>query len=60
MNGWESCSVDGVINKGSLDAMLLKRETDTNETSWKKFSPDSIDDLSDAKSVAAASTDFGT
>ncbi|CAH0481775.1 unnamed protein product [Peronospora belbahrii] len=32
MKGWESSSVDCVIDKGCLDAMLLKPETDTEET----------------------------
>ncbi|CAH0521270.1 unnamed protein product [Peronospora belbahrii] len=33
---------------GCLDAMLLKPETDTEETNWKRVTPDSPDDLCDA------------
>ncbi|POM79170.1 Putative methyltransferase [Phytophthora palmivora] len=50
MKGWESCSIDCVIDKGCLDAMLLKPETDADETNWKLLTPDSPDDLTDAKS----------
>ncbi|KAF1776775.1 S-adenosyl-L-methionine-dependent methyltransferase [Phytophthora cactorum] len=50
MKGWESNSVDCVIDKGCLDAMLLKPETDAVGTNWKIVTPDSSDDLSDAKS----------
>ncbi|UIZ29350.1 hypothetical protein KXD40_003278 [Peronospora effusa] len=49
MKGWESSSVDCVIDKGCLDAMLLKPETDADETNWKQVTPDSPDDLGDAK-----------
>ncbi|KAL4158296.1 hypothetical protein PRNP1_004074 [Phytophthora ramorum] len=50
MKGWESNSVDCVIDKGCLDAMLLKPETEAVETNWKLVTPDSPDDLTDAKS----------
>ncbi|KAL3666966.1 hypothetical protein V7S43_007913 [Phytophthora oleae] len=50
MNDWESSSVDCVIDKGCLDAMLLKPETESVETNWRLVTPDSPDDLSDAKS----------
>ncbi|RLN89595.1 hypothetical protein BBJ28_00008509 [Nothophytophthora sp. Chile5] len=50
MLGWESNSVDCVVDKGCLDAMLLKPETDAVETDWKLVAPDSPDDLQDAKS----------
>lgn len=49
MKGWESESVDCVIDKGCLDAMLLKPETIAVETNWKLVAPDSADDLRDAK-----------
>ncbi|KAE8997076.1 hypothetical protein PF011_g15642 [Phytophthora fragariae] len=49
MKGWESNSVDCVIDKGCLDAMLLKPETDADETNWKLVTPDSPDDLVDAQ-----------
>lgn len=48
MKGWESSSVDCVIDKGCLDAMLIKPETDAVETNWKLVSPDSPDALGDA------------
>ncbi|KAG7377320.1 hypothetical protein PHYPSEUDO_011850 [Phytophthora pseudosyringae] len=50
MKDWKSSSVDCVIDKGCMDAMLLKPETDAVETNWKLVTPDSPDDLSDAKS----------
>ncbi|ETP43690.1 hypothetical protein F442_09642 [Phytophthora nicotianae P10297] len=50
MKDWESNSVDCVIDKGCLDAMLLKPETDAVDTNWKLVTPDSSDDLSDARS----------
>jgi len=49
MQGWESSSVDCVVDKGCLDAMFVKPETDAVETDWKLVTPDSPDDLSDAK-----------
>ncbi|GMF18289.1 unnamed protein product [Phytophthora lilii] len=49
MKGWESDSVDCVIDKGCLDAMLLKPETDAVETDWKLVTPDSPDDLRDVQ-----------
>ncbi|KAG6613337.1 putative spermine/spermidine synthase [Phytophthora cinnamomi] len=49
MKGWESGSVDCVIDKGCLDAMLLKPETEADETNWKLVTPDSPDDLVDAQ-----------
>lgn len=49
MNGWESSSVDCVIDKGCLDAMLLKPETEAEDTNWKLVTPDSPDDLVDAQ-----------
>ncbi|OWZ23316.1 hypothetical protein PHMEG_0001824 [Phytophthora megakarya] len=49
MKDWESSSVDCVIDKGCLDAMLLKPETDADETNWKLLTPDSPDNLTDAK-----------
>ncbi|KAK1945986.1 EEF1A lysine methyltransferase 4 [Phytophthora citrophthora] len=50
MSDWESDSVDCVIDKGCLDAMLLKPETESVESNWKLVTPDSPDDLSDVKS----------
>ena len=49
MKDWDSNCVDCVIDKGCLDAMLLKPETDGGETSWKQVASDSSDDLSDAR-----------
>ncbi|KAI9987995.1 hypothetical protein PInf_024255 [Phytophthora infestans] len=49
MKGWESNSVDCVVDKGCLDAMLLQPETDAVDTNWKLVAPESPDDLSDVK-----------
>ena len=50
MQDWDSSSMDCVIDKGCLDAMLLKPETVGGETGWKMVALDSPDDLSDARS----------
>ncbi|KAG7401361.1 hypothetical protein PHYBOEH_001777 [Phytophthora boehmeriae] len=49
MRGWESSSMDCVIDKGCLDAMLLKPETEASEDTWKVVAPNSPDDLRDAQ-----------
>lgn len=49
MIGWESSSVDCIIDKGCLDTMLLKPETDAIDNNWKLVAPDSPDDIEDAR-----------
>ncbi|KAF4324398.1 hypothetical protein BBO99_00001641 [Phytophthora kernoviae] len=49
MKDWDSCSVDCVIDKGCLDAMLLKPETEAAEETWKLVTPNSPDDLSEVQ-----------
>lgn len=50
MSGWESSSVDCIIDKGCLDTMLLRPETDAvDNDNWKQVSPDSTDDIEDAR-----------
>lgn len=50
MSGWEANSVDCIIDKGCLDTMLLRPETDAvDNDNWKQVSPDSADDIEDAR-----------
>lgn len=49
MSDWVNESVDSIVDKGCIDTMLVKPETDAVETNWKSVAPDSADDLEDAK-----------